>query len=93
MRELLETRKAEMLLELSEGQREYYKEVPIRYQRIYLESQVSRSFKNLVKIKCLDCMGWVKYEVTHCQAEEYCPMWKYRPYQVGNGDRSKTRKK
>jgi hypothetical protein len=33
-----------------------------------------------VKLKCLDCSGWVKAEVRDCVIRE-CPLYPVRPYQ------------
>jgi hypothetical protein len=34
-----------------------------------------------VKLKCLDCSGWVKQEVRDCTVVE-CPLFPFRPYRA-----------
>ena len=35
-----------------------------------------------IKLHCLQCVGYERAEVAKCSSW-YCPMWPFRPYQVG----------
>ena len=41
--------------------------------------------RQAIKAKCLDCGGFMRAEVAHCQVI-HCPLWPYRPYQRGEDD-------
>jgi hypothetical protein len=55
--------------------------VPPSYRYAYakaLEGELKG--KELVKIKCLQCMGWSRESVSSCQ-RSFCPFWASRPFQ------------
>lgn len=41
--------------------------------------------RSAIKAMCLQCVGYVRRDVTECSAEA-CPLWGYRPYQKGDED-------
>lgn len=45
-----------------------------------VEKGESGSVKALVKLKCLDCSGYITNEVKHCTVLS-CPLYSIRPYQ------------
>ena len=35
--------------------------------------------RSAVKAMCLQCVGYVRDDITHCSAHS-CPLWAFRPY-------------
>ena len=72
-----------------EKQKAYCRDVPPLYVGI-----VQRAFggaaspRQAIKAKCLDCCGYQRDEVRHCQVV-LCPLHAHRPYQQG-GDADET---
>lgn len=56
------------------------RQIPPRYKGIYDKAMRGRSPKSAMQAFCLECVGWVKDEVTKCTDPE-CPLYPYRPYQ------------
>ena len=44
----------------------------------------SASPRSAVKAMCLQCVGYVRDDITHCSAYS-CPLWAFRPYQIKGG--------
>jgi len=55
------------------------RDVPEMYQGIAEEAETSRAAA--VKLFCLECVGYVRTDVTGCTATR-CPLYPHRPYQV-----------
>lgn len=60
--------------------------VPPKYQALVEKAlRGELSPRQAIKVKCLDCMGFVATDVHSCTAEPgtegACPLWHYRPYQ------------
>lgn len=55
------------------------KVVPEKYIKV-LNRVKQGSMKAAVKLKCLDCCGFEKKEITLCNIQE-CSLWSHRPYQ------------
>ena len=41
--------------------------------------------RRAIKAKCLECVGFVRKDITDCTAKQ-CPLYAYRPYQSGGID-------
>lgn len=54
-------------------------DVPSMYQGHFERAQRSRA--SAIKAMCLECVGFVRKDVTDCTCES-CPLWTWRPYQV-----------
>ena len=55
-------------------------QIPKAYQTGYLRAAAGRGpIRAAVKAHCLECMSWVRAEVTRCPSLA-CPLWSYRPY-------------
>ncbi len=40
--------------------------------------------RSAIKAQCLQCVGYIRDDVTHCTGFA-CPLWGYRPYQIEGG--------
>lgn len=59
--------------------------IPPKYRRPYqLASAGKGSPRNAIKAMCLECVNWVRAEITACPSEA-CPLWLLRPYQESAG--------
>lgn len=56
------------------------RDVPPMYRRI--AEAAPRSRANAVKLFCLECVGYVRKDVTNCTAP-LCPLFAWRPYRDG----------
>ena len=56
-------------------------EMPKTVQNGYLRAISGRSKPAGIKAHCLECVGWVRAEVTLCTAPA-CPLFPYRPFQA-----------
>jgi hypothetical protein len=55
------------------------KQMPSSYRGGYLRAvEGEASPREAIKAHCLECVGWVRGEVTQCTARA-CPLWAYRP--------------
>lgn len=61
------------------------RDVPVLYRGIAAEAVRSRAAA--VKLFCLECVGYVRKDVTACTASA-CPLFRWRPYQAGPEDDS-----
>jgi hypothetical protein len=59
------------------------RDVPPLYQGI--AAAACRSRANAVKLFCLECVGYVRKDVTDCTATK-CPLYRWRPYQDGRDE-------
>src|SRR5438046_8727594 len=59
------------------------RDVPVLYRG--LAKQAVRSRAAAVKLFCLECVGYVRKDVTECTACQ-CPLFRHRPYQNGEDD-------
>lgn len=59
------------------------RDVPPLYRGIAAAAGKSRA--NAVKLFCLECVGYVRADVTNCTAQR-CPLYRWRPYQDGQDD-------
>jgi len=59
------------------------RDVPDHYRGIAMQARRSRAAA--VKLFCLECVGYVRAEVTNCAAPQ-CPLFVFRPYQRGDDD-------
>lgn len=57
-------------------------EMPFSMRYRYLQAMTGKSLRAAVNSFCSECVGWVRDEVTKCTAPA-CPLYPYRPYQVG----------
>ena len=58
-------------------------EVPELYKAGYIRAlSGGGSPRSAIKAFCLYCVGYVRKDVTDCQARN-CPLWAFRPYQKG----------
>jgi hypothetical protein len=56
-------------------------DTPKKYQQAYMKSvSGDASPREAIKSFCLECMGWMRTEVTKCDTVA-CPLNYYRPYQ------------
>jgi len=56
------------------------KQMPVSRRNGYLRAvNGTASAKQAIKAHCLECVGWVGSEVTHCTARA-CPLYAYRPF-------------
>ena len=44
------------------------------------------SFSAAIKLKCLECSGYLKEEVKHCPIFN-CALWGFRPYRKRDGEK------
>ena len=59
--------------------------VPPQQRRAYLKVVTDvAGLRERVRLKCLDCSGWQREEVTRCTVRA-CPLWAERPYQGAGG--------
>jgi hypothetical protein len=67
------------------------RDIPRQYRKLYdrcITGQASP--REAIKMQCLECCAWVKYEVVACN-NHACSLFKYRPYQeVQNPVKSPT---
>ena len=63
------------------------KEMPESYKKNYLATVSGKaSPRNAIKAFCIECMGYVRGEVTNCDTID-CPLNLYRPYRkAGDSD-------
>lgn len=55
--------------------------VPTQYQTLYSRVTAGKAPpKACIKLMCLECVGYVKNEVTLCTAAR-CPLFRHRPFQ------------
>jgi len=54
------------------------RDVPVLYRGI--AANATRSRAAAVKLFCLECVGYVRRDVTNCTAP-LCPLYRWRPYQ------------
>ena len=40
--------------------------------------------RSAIKAQCLQCVGYIRDDVTHCTGFA-CPLWAYSPYQIKGG--------
>ena len=59
------------------------RDVPLLYRAIAADA--SRSRAAAVKLFCLECVGYSRKDATACTATR-CPLYRWRPYQRGEGD-------
>ena len=60
-------------------------QMPVSCRLGYLRAVAgTTSPREAIRAQCLECVGWVRREVTICTARA-CPLYAYRPYQ---GDES-----
>lgn len=59
------------------------RDVPALYRGI--AQAATRSRAAAVKLFCLECVGYVRADVTGCTAP-HCPLFRWRPYQSGAED-------
>jgi hypothetical protein len=55
------------------------RDVSQKYEGLYAKAMSGKSKSAGVKCTCLDCMGWVRAEVSVCTDHD-CPLYPYRPY-------------
>lgn len=53
--------------------------MPKSFRRTYLKAMKGRAPVVAIKAHCMECVGWVRDEVTKCTAPA-CPLYPYRPY-------------
>jgi hypothetical protein len=63
------------------------RDVPPLYRGIAADALRSRAAA--VKLFCLECVGYVRKDVTHCTAPK-CPLYRWRPYQRGDDEDDAT---
>lgn len=67
---------------LNEPQKMLLKQYPDLYKSLYVRVAQKQAPPRLaIKAKCLECVGWMRKEITECSAID-CPLWAYRPYQT-----------
>ena len=66
-------------------QTERLSEAPILYQPVVKRAYSGNSRTAAIKAFCLQCVGYVRKDVTCCAAQG-CPLWLYRPYQTEDED-------
>lgn len=54
---------------------------PSKYRGQVERAYQGRSKAIALKAMCLQCSGYQRVEVTHCQSYR-CPLWLHRPYQT-----------
>jgi hypothetical protein len=59
------------------------RDVPLLYRGVAEDARRSRAAA--VKLFCLECVGYVRKDVTECSAH-CCPLHPHRPYQNGEED-------
>lgn len=55
---------------------------PVKYRAMAkkgFEGKISP--RSAIKLKCLECVGYVRDDVTHCTGYS-CPLWRLRPFQA-----------
>ncbi len=72
----------EMLRDSGKQITNFYKHVPKSIERLYLEVLVAKTTSKTkrIKLKCLDCSGFSRDEVTKCEMQ-HCALWEIRPFQ------------
>ena len=55
-------------------------QMPESCRRGYAKAMLGKSLSAAVKAHCLECVGWVRADVTNCTGTA-CAMWPYRPFQ------------
>ena len=58
-------------------------DIPVMYRGIFEKAPKSRA--NAIKAMCLQCVGYVRKDVTDCACKT-CPLWGWRPYQEKKSD-------
>lgn len=68
--------------ELDSKKSRYVKKLKSSYRWLFYNvfEGESKSLKNAVKAKCLDCCCFDRFEITNCKIET-CALYKLRPYQ------------
>ena len=74
--------------EMNEDQKRRLADAPVLYRPIIREAYTlsparRASPRRAIKAFCLQCVGYVRKDVTECTAIA-CPLWHYRPYQAGD---------
>ncbi len=65
-------------------------EMPETMRRGYLRAAVgTASPQAAIKAYCLECVGYIRAEVTHCTGVA-CPLFMYRPFQSAPGENRAT---
>ena len=59
--------------------------VPGLYQKTFERAYAGTSRSAGIKAFCLDCVGFVRRDITDCTAKA-CPRYPYRPYQAGDDE-------
>ena len=77
---LIEFALAAMTPERREAVAAKLKNLPADMQMGYLKALGGKSRTAAIKANCLDCVCWVRAEVTKCPMLA-CPFWTYRPFQ------------
>jgi hypothetical protein len=55
--------------------------LPVIYQKVALDAHNGTcSPRSAIKAKCLECVGYVRADITNCTAPT-CALYQYRPYQ------------
>ena len=54
-------------------------DMPKLYRGIYDKAMTTPSKAAAIHAFCLECMGWVRYEVKMCTSPA-CPLFNHRPY-------------
>jgi hypothetical protein len=57
--------------------------VPALYKKVVIRAYQGSSRSAAIKAFCLDCVGYVRADITNCTAGG-CPLHPYRPYQAGS---------
>lgn len=60
--------------------------MPKHYRNCYLSAVSGKATpRNAIKAFCIECMGYVRSEVTNCDTID-CPLNLYRPYRKANDE-------
>jgi hypothetical protein len=54
----------------------------VLYEQVIADARAgTASPRRAIKAKCLECVGFVRKDITHCTSLQ-CPLYAYRPYQA-----------
>lgn len=70
---------------MNEKQIERLEEAPESCRAVLRRAYGGKSKAAALKAFCLQCVGYVRKDVTECTALG-CPLWMVRPYQKGDDD-------
>jgi hypothetical protein len=58
----------------------------VLYEKVIEDARAgTASPRRAIKAKCLECVGFVRKDITHCTSLQ-CPLHAYRPYQSEGAD-------